>query len=244
MNEIEVVLTMPLFHHRMLRKNSIAVVIDILRSTTSIIAALDYGVKSIIPVSSKAESEVMKHEGYLLAAEEEGVKLSIADFGTSPDHFWRNDVVGKEIVYSTDNGTKAFRLTREESDKVVVGGFPNLTALYKYLIDQEKNILLVCAGSKNTIALEDQLFAGALGQILMNSGLFFSNCDSLTASIDLWTLASDNLLEYSKKLNHRKRLPHALSNEALQYTFTPDSTEIIPILHFNHITSFRYNKQT
>lgn len=242
MHEIEVVLTMPLFHHRLLKKNSIAVVIDILRSTTSIISALDHGVKSIIPVSSRAESEVMKHEGYLLAAEEDGVRLSMADFGTSPDHFWRNDVVGKEIVYSTDNGTKAFRLTREESDKVVVGAFPNLSALYRYLIDQEKNILLVCAGSKNTIALEDQIFAGALGQKLMNSGLFFSNCDSLTASIDLWTVASQNLLEYSKKLNHRKRLPNALSQDALNYTFSPDSTDTIPLLHFNHITGFKYNK--
>lgn len=242
MREIEVVLSMPLFHHRMLRKNSIAVVIDVLRATTSIISALHHGVKSIIPVSSSAEAEVMKHEGYLLAAEEGGVKLSFADFNNSPDQYWKNDLSSKEIVYCAVNSTKAFRLTREEADKVVVGAFTNLSALAKYLIDQDKNILLVCSGNQNRIALEDQLFAGALAEKLLETKLFVNQCDSVTSSIDLWQQAKTDLLAYSAKLNHRQRLPDALNEEVLKYTFTPDSTDLIPILHFNHITGFKYGK--
>jgi 2-phosphosulfolactate phosphatase len=242
MKEIEVVLSMPLFHHRMVRKNSIAVVIDILRATTSIISALDNGVKSIIPVSSVAEAEVMKHEGYLLAAEENGTKLSIADFNISADQYWDGSQKSKEIVYCAVNGTKAFRLTREESDKVVVGAFPNLSVLAKYLLDQNKNIILVCAGNQNLIALEDQLFAGALAEKLLESGKYYNHCDSVTASVDLWKNAKDNLLGYSHKLNHRKRLPNVISDEVLKYTFTPDSSDIIPILHFNHITGVHYKK--
>ncbi|NOR86838.1 MAG: 2-phosphosulfolactate phosphatase [Bacteroidales bacterium] len=242
MREIEVVLSMPLFHHRMVRKNSIVVVIDVLRSTTSIIAALDFGVKSIIPVSSKAEAEVMKHEGYLLAAEENGGKLDFADYGKSANHFWQEELKDQEIVYSTESGTKAFRLTREEADKVVIGAFPNLSALAVYLADQDKNIVLVCAGHKNLPALEDQLFAGALGNKLMQSGLFTSRCDSLSASIDLWDKAKSDIFDYAKKLAHRKSLPNLLTEEVLKYTFTCDSTKMIPILHFNHITGFKYNK--
>jgi 2-phosphosulfolactate phosphatase len=242
MKEIEVVLSMPLFHHRMVRKNSIAVVIDVLRATTSIISALDNGVKSIIPVSSIAEAEVMKHEGYLLAAEENGKKLSIADFNISPDQYWKNDLQAKEIVYCAVNGTKAFRLTREEADKVVVGAFTNLTVMTNHLLDQDKNILLVCSGNQNLIALEDQLCAGAFAEKLLESGKFQNYCDSVTASVDLWKQAKTDLKGYSQKLNHRHRLPEALTPEVLDYTFTPDSSEIIPILHFNHITGVKYQK--
>ena len=240
MKEIEVVLSMPLFHHRIVRKNCVTVVIDILRTTTSIVAALDYGVKSIIPVSSRAEAEVMKDDGYLLAAEESGEKLSFADFGISADQFWNDKVIGKEIVYTTSNSTKAFRLTREESEKVVIGSFPNLSVLAKFLIDQNKNIILVCAGSDNLPALEDQIFAGAVGELLIASGQFESKCDSLTASIDIWETAKKDLLKYSEKLAHRKRLPHVLSEKVLKYTFTVDSSQMVPILHFNHITGVKY----
>lgn len=237
MKEIEVVLSMPLFHHRLVRKNSIAVVIDVLRATTSIISALDNGVKSIIPVSSVAEAEVMKHEGYILAAEEGGKKLSFADYNISADQYWKNDLSSKEIVYCAVNGTKAFRLTREEADKVVVGAFTNLSAMTNYLLEQNKNILLVCAGNQNLIALEDQLCAGAYAEKLLESGRFNNHCDSVTASVDLWKQAKDDLKSYSKKLNHRHRLPEVLSQEVLDYTFTPNSSNTIPILHFNHITA-------
>ncbi len=240
MKELEVVLSMPLFHHRVVRKNSVTVVIDILRTTTSVVAALDHGVKSIIPVSSRAEAEVMKDDGYLLAAEENGQKLSFADFGLSADQFWNDELIGKEIVYTTSNATKAFRLTREESEKVVIGAFPNLSVLAKFLVDQNKNIIIVCAGSDNLPALEDQIFAGALGELLLKSGQYKSKCDSLTASIDIWNTAKGDLLKYSEKLSHRKRLPHVLNDEVLKYTFTINSSQMVPILHFNHITGIKY----
>lgn len=239
MKQIEVVLSMPLFHHRVVRKNTIVVVIDILRSTTSIISALDAGVKSIIPVSSSSEAEVMKDDGYLLAAEENGVKLSIADYGISADQFWIPEVAGKEIVYSTTNCTKAFRLAREESEKVVIGAFPNLSSIADYLIKQNKNINLVCAGSDNMPALEDQLFAGALGKKLMDSNTFSNDCDSLTASIDIWDLAKDNLFDYAKKLSHMKKYVKTHSTKVIEYTFTPDTSKTIPVLHFNHITAMK-----
>lgn len=242
MKEIEVVLSMPLFHHRLVRKNSIAVVIDILRATTSIIAALDYGVKSIIPVSSKAEAEVMKHEGYLLAGEEDGRKFEFADFGNSADEFWRDDIIGKEIVYSTGNGTKAFRLTREESDKVVIGAFPNLSVLSKFLIEQNKNVVLVCAGEKNMVSLEDQIFAGALGEKLMESGKFENMCDSLTSSMSVWNEAKGDLFGYIKQLAQLKKSPNLINQKVLDYTFTMDSSISIPTLHFNHITAIDYKK--
>jgi len=239
MKEIEVVLSMPLFHHRMVRKRSITVVIDILRSTTSIIGALDYGVKSIIPVSSHVEAEVMKADGYILAAEEEGVKISFADYGISVDEFWKEELIGKEIVFNTPNGTKAFRLTREETEQVLIGGFPNLSALTKYILKQNNNVLLVCAGSNNMPSLEDQIFAGALAQKLMESGLYESNCDSLHSSIDVWNTAKKDIFQYIKKLSHRKKYPNVLSEKALQYTFTLDACSTIPVLHFNHITALK-----
>lgn len=242
MKEIEVVLSMPLYHHRVVRNNSIAVVIEILQASTSIISALENGVKSIIPVGSASEAEVMKNEGYLLAADNDGKKLSIADYNISADQYWDGKLKSEEIVYCTENGTKAFRLTREEADKVVVGAFTNLSALAKYLLDQNKNIILVCAGNQNLMALEDQLCAGAIAEKLLESGEYDQHCDSVNASIDVWEKAKPDLKSYIQKLSFKKRLPNVLTDEVIDYTFTPDSSDIIPILHFNHITGLKYIK--
>lgn len=234
MKEVEVVLSMPLFHHRKVRKNSIVVVISVMHTTTSIIAALDHGVKSIIPVSSEAEAEVMKEDGYILAAEPSG-NPELSDIGITSGCFNNSDLKGKEVVFQTADGTKAFRLTREEADKVLIGAFPNLSALANVLIKQSKNVVLVCAGKAGLPSIQDQVFAGALARKMMDSKMFASKCDSVLASIDIWNTAQKDLKDYLRKSKKLTVDYNLLTSEELSYALTPDSSSTIPILHFNHI---------
>src|SRR5512137_1580262 len=116
-------------------KDSIVVVIDVLRATSSICAAFANGVTAIIPVGEETEAIDYKNQGYLVAAERDGFVLDFADFGNSPFNFTRDKVEGKTIVYSTTNGTRIIELA-SASYMTVIGSFLNFSSLTNWLIGQ------------------------------------------------------------------------------------------------------------
>ncbi len=87
-------------------RDSIVVIIDILRASSAICTAFANGATSIIPVADITEAKDYKSKGYLVAAERDGFVLDFADFGNSPFNFTKEKVEGKTIVYSTTNGTR------------------------------------------------------------------------------------------------------------------------------------------
>jgi 2-phosphosulfolactate phosphatase len=209
--------------------NAIVVVADILRATTAICAAFENGVKSLIPVADLEEARALKKQGYLVAAERDGLVLDFADFGNSPFNFEPATVKGKTIVYSTTNGTQAIRMA-SGARHVAIGAFTNLSALAGWLINENADVLVLCAGWKNRYNLEDSVYAGALAGILMESGRFSSDCDSTVAAIELWNLARPDLVGFMEKASHRHRLKKLGLDDVMKYCHTPDSTGVIPLL--------------
>jgi 2-phosphosulfolactate phosphatase len=209
--------------------NAIVVVSDILRATTAICAAFENGVKSLIPVAGLDEARVYKKKGYLVAAERDGVVLDFADFGNSPFNFHPDRVRDETIVYSTTNGTQAIKMA-SDARHVAVGAFINMSALAEWIIGQGNEVLVLCAGWKNRFNLEDSIFAGGLAEILIRSGNFYTDCDSAVASIELWKLARPDLLGFMDKAAHRHRLKKLNLDDILEYSSTPDSTGVIPLL--------------
>ena len=226
---IEVCFTPALFPHILTEKDYIVVVVDILRASTSICAAFSNDVRAIIPIASTEDAEKMKNIGFLVAAERDGKKLDFADFGNSPLNFMTPEVKGKDIVYSTTNGTQAIEMSKK-ADSLVIGAFANLTALSKWLILKNKNVVVLCSGWKKKFNIEDSLFAGALAEKLIESKKFQTNCDSANAAIDLWGVAKHNLLAYIEKASHRHRLKKLNLDDTLEYSFTIDSTNVVPVL--------------
>ena len=167
----------------------------------------------------------------MVAAERDGVKLDFADFGNSPFNFTRDRVEGKEVAYSTTNGTHAI-VKAAGGLSVVIGSFINLSAVANWLINKnEGDILILCAGWKGKFCLEDTLFAGSLSEILLkNEQNFESICDSTQASIDLWGLAKNDLFAYLENIAQRHRLKKLGLDDVLQYCFTPNSSTFVPIL--------------
>src|SRR5512133_2694845 len=106
MNTIEVCLSPALFKYITTTGDFIVVIIDVLRATTSFCAAFDSGVKTVIPVSGLDKLLEYKNNGFLTAAERDGNKVDFADFGNSPTVFLQSDLSGKELAYSTTNGTQ------------------------------------------------------------------------------------------------------------------------------------------
>jgi 2-phosphosulfolactate phosphatase len=214
------------------------VVVDILRATSAICTAFKNDVSKMIPVPTLDEARKYKEKGYIVAAERDGSVLDFADFGNSPYNFTRERVSGKDVAYSTTNGTRAIHMARN-SQMVIIGSFINLSAVANLLIEKKKDVIILCAGWKGKFCLEDTLFAGALAEILMNSNQFQTICDSTKASIDLWSMAKPDLLSYIEKVAQRDRLRKLGLDDVIEYCHTPDSAREIPVYRNGKIEAYQ-----
>lgn len=234
-NRLEVCLS-PAIYNKHSDDNNVVVIVDILRATSSICAAIHNGVRSIIPVATVEEARQMKLQGYMVASERDGYVLDFADFGNSPFNFTPEFVQNKDIVYSTTNGTRCIHMA-SHSKAVVIGSFLNISSLADWLVAQDANVLLFCASWKDRFSLEDTVFAGALAEKLLDSGKFETICDAVTASLDLWSLAGTDLYGYLQKAAQKGRLASKGLDDCIEYCLTPDQTSVIPILQDDRLVN-------
>lgn len=212
----------------------IVVVIDVLRATSAICTAFHNGIDKVIPVSTVEEALEYKKQGYLVAAERKGQVVPGFEFGNSPYSYMGKDLKGKTLVITTTNGTKAFH-TAEKANQVVIGSLINLDAVCKYLLNQNKNVLLLASGWQNKFCLEDTICAGAIADQLINSGSFISDQDSSIAAKYLYLSAKENYLGFLKSSSHRRRLKILNLNDDIKYCLTPNQTDVVPIREGNYL---------
>jgi len=93
-------------------RGRVAVVVDILRATSSIVTALAEGVTHLVPVSEVAECQALAADGYLTAAERDGRQAAGVDLGNSPFGYLDGMVPtrGRAVAITTTNGTRALHL--------------------------------------------------------------------------------------------------------------------------------------
>jgi 2-phosphosulfolactate phosphatase len=224
--KIEVCLTPALLHLYDIRE-SIVVVIDIFRATSSICYGIENGVEAIIPVATVESCESYRHTDYLLAAERNGEVVDGFDFGNSPFAYASDKVRGRTVVLTTTNGTHAINESRQ-ARQIVIGSFLNLTALSSWLKSQPYDVLLLCAGWKNKFNLEDTLFAGAVIHQLQEEE--YKLDDSSIAAEDLYIAGKSDLDEYLKKTSHSERLKKLGIEEDIRFCLKVDITTSIPVL--------------
>ena len=138
------------------------VVFDVLRATSSMITALANGAAEIFPVKTIEEARALRKEmpDALLGGERHGERIEGFDLGNNP--FEYTSLAGKRIISTTTNGTIALRAC-ERAGRVLVGALLNLAALRDELTrSRPAEVLLVCAGTFETFALEDAIAAGLL----------------------------------------------------------------------------------
>ncbi len=218
--------------------NSIVVVIDVLRATSSITYGIANGATAIIPVSQVEDCLIYKDRGYLLAAERNGEVVPGYDFGNSPFSYTKEKVAGKTIVLTTTNGTKAMQMAQKTAQKVVIGSFLNLTALCNWLKTQDKDVLLLCAGWKDKFNLEDTLFAGAVVNLLRKDFVHFD--DSCVAAEDMYLLAKNDLRTYLRKSSHSNRLAELNIEEDVLFCLKLDICQAIPVLTGEKLVALKY----
>ena len=210
-------------------KESIVVVIDVFRATSAICVAFHYGADKIIPVAKVEEAAEYKKQGFLAGAERDAIKLEGFDFGNSPYDYMGDHVKGKTIALTTTNGTKAINIAKD-SYKVVAGSFLNLDALTQWLTKENKNVICLCSGWKDTFNLEDTLFAGALSQQLLPHFEMSINRDSTIAAMHLYDLAKTDIFSFLNNSSHRMRLSALHIEEDITYCLTLNQANVIPVL--------------
>jgi 2-phosphosulfolactate phosphatase len=210
---------------------SIVIVVDVFRATSSMCIAFEKGIKKLIPVSTVEEAlEYRNHaQDYILVAERNGKPVKSFDFGNSPQVYLDMDVVGKTVVMTTTNGTKSINIAKD-GHEVAIGSFLNLGAIAQWLIKQDKDVIIFCAGWKNKFNLEDTLFSGALSKELISSGLYSESCDAAQASVVLWDKAKDDLFGFLEDSSHRKRLAKLNIISDIHFCLQLNQTSKIPIL--------------
>ena len=140
------------------------VVIDVVRSTTTIVEALANGARGIYPTVSTEDAVKLAHslgrEDTLLCGERKGKKVEGFDLGNSPGDFTPEAVQDKRLVMSTTNGTRAFALGHE-SERVLACAFTNLSAVAAEIAGVE-DLVVLCAGREGRFSMGDALCAGHL----------------------------------------------------------------------------------
>lgn len=140
------------------------VVIDVVRSTTTIVEALANGARGIYPAVSTEEAvklaQSLGRDDTLLCGERKAQKVEGFDLGNSPGDFTRDAVDGKRLVMSTTNGTRAFSLGHE-SARVLACAFTNLGAVAGEVAGVD-DLVILCAGREGRFSMADALCAGHL----------------------------------------------------------------------------------
>jgi 2-phosphosulfolactate phosphatase len=211
-------------------KNAVVVIIDVFRATSTIASVLHNGAKCIIPVDTVPKAiEISKRIDAIAAGERDGKIADGLQHGNSPLEYSPDFIGGKTLVLTTTNGTKLLHMALDNNaDTIISGSFPNLSSVCKFLIAQNKNVVLGCAGWKDRYNLEDTLFAGAVISKIKEH--FTIHCDSsLTAEL-LYENHKNNLVEFAPNLTHYHRLVERFGLiEDIRFCLTPDVADVLVV---------------
>lgn len=215
----------PVYHN----PEAIVVVVDVFRATTTMAAAFSNGVRSIRPVATVEEAMDYKEKGWLVGAERNVKRCDFADFGNSPFDYIRKKVDGKDIVFTTTNGTKAITIAKS-AFRVITGAFVNLQAVADYCLAYQRDVVVLCSGWEDKVNIEDTLFGGALVDTLTTTGHYTPATDAAVIARDMWTGHKTDLLAYLDPTDHMARLKANHLEDAVPYCLTSSTTSVVPEL--------------
>ena len=213
-----------------LPRTDLAVIVDVLRASTTIASALHAGAECVVPcLTIEAAREAAVTRGALLGGERGGVKVDGFDFGNSPTEYCSEKVAGKTIAFTTTNGTKALQLSLA-SREIVIGAFANLSGVTERCA-VEPQVDIVCAGTDGAISAEDVLFAGLLGSRLTDFHAFKPADDATGIAIDFSRANTENpprLLEAVRQSQGGKNLIKLGYDADIQFAANIDRFSIVP----------------
>lgn len=215
--------------------NKNIVVVDIFRATSTIASALMFGAKAVLPVLKAEETIRQKENGYLIAGERDGKQIEGFDFGNSPKKIQDDRLKNGKLALTTTNGTKCFTWAQQtKAHEILSGSFLNLKATAAYLIEQNMDVIILCAGWKNRVNMEDSLFAGALCKKLLNHFKTEGDGSLIAMNIESQALGM-GYLNYLKSGSHYQRLKGFGAEADMDFCLQQDRFNKVISLQDNHL---------
>lgn len=235
--EILVHLLPALFEPESLRGGS-AVVIDVLRASTTIAHALAAGANEVIPCGQVEEARKIASkypaESVLLGGERGGTRISGFDLDNSPQQYIAEAVGGKTIIFTTTNGTQALLRCRE-AKRVFIGAFVNINAVTRKLLADDGPIHVVCAGTDGHITLEDCLCAGAfVSRLLEKTEACGRFGDSTQLSLTLFRSVADDRAAFLQMIRASRGGANLIAlgmSSDIEIAAASDTLSVVPELY-------------
>lgn len=209
-----------------------AVVIDVLRATTTIATALAHGAQGVYPVAGVDEARALAktYNGAVLGGERGGLPLEGFQAGNSPLEYTEALVGGRVVVMTTTNGTKALRRTVEaKATYIATGALVNARAVARWTLGRGGDVTLVCAGTEERFSLED---AAGAGCIVAACQALATDCvltDAAFAAMKLWERYSHTPGDVFADSLHGRRLEGLGFAADLKYCASVDTVSVVPV---------------
>lgn len=220
-------------------RDKVVVVIDVLRASSTIVTALHNGAKGIIPVQDMDAagriSQNLDSPNFLLCGEKDGQKIQGYDLGNSPYEYTPETVEDKTIIFKTSNGTQALKRSTM-ADEILVGCFLNMDSVIRHLQQVEQDIVLVCAGWRGHLSLEDLLCAGQIIHELTGDHLPEDAPDGAKVAFGLYEKFGNDIETALRNSNHAKRLQDITENDDIGFCCQLSAMDILPTLEEGIIT--------
>ena len=181
---------------------STAVVIDVLRMTSTAVTALTHGCMGILPVTEVDEARACaaRMPDALLCGERKGLPLPDFALGNSPLAYTRARVAGKRVICTTTNGTRVLGMAAP-ARRVLLGSLLNAGAVASATRGEER-LTLICAGTHDALSLEDVLAAGAIVERLQKLGARPALDDAAVCALWLYERARGDLFAALRETTH------------------------------------------
>lgn len=222
-------------------RDKTVVMIDVLRASSTMVTALHNGAKGVIPVGDMGDASKISHnldnKSFLLSGEKDGIKIDGYDLTNSPLEHTQELVKNKTVILNTTNGTKAIKRSGH-ADKIIVGCFLNLATIVEYLKQIDRDVVLVCAGWRGRLSIEDLLCAGNIIYELCSGTLPKSARDGAKVVFGLYEKFADDIENSIKSSNYAVRLKDIVSEEDISYCCQRSILQVLPVLNEGIISDF------
>jgi 2-phosphosulfolactate phosphatase len=219
-----------------------AVVLDVVRASTTIVAALAGGAPAVVPVATPPEARA-RSRGWaagtaLVGGERGGAPPPGFECGNSPAEYSAERVRGRTVVFTTTNGTRAL-LALDGARRVAVGGFVNAAAVAGWVTGEPGDVLLVCAGERGRFCLEDAVCAGLLVSRLDPGGGALT--DAARAARTLWERYAGDLPAMLADAAWAQALVAQGRGADLPLCVALDVHDVVPVLRDGALVAERRN---
>ncbi|MDQ5820974.1 MAG: 2-phosphosulfolactate phosphatase [Actinomycetota bacterium] len=140
----------------------VAIVVDVLRATSTIAQALASGYRRVLCCAEIEEARALRAElpDALVGGERKAVLIEGFDFGASPREVL--EARAETLILSTTNGTRTILAAAEACEEVLLGSLLNLDAVVGAALERGRDVVVVCAGFQGSFAIDDAYCAGRI----------------------------------------------------------------------------------